>query len=309
MEQYTVLVVDDCEDETALLCEGLKLHNYHAQGVYTGQAALDRCEAGGIDLVLLDIGLPDIDGHEVCMRLKANPKTRDIPVIFVTGKGDAEDVNKGYKLGAVDYIAKPYNLPIVMVRVNCAMRTRHMMEYMGGQPDYLMDPIYTDHLTGLRNRRFLMERLQEEIEKSHRYKYPVSCLLVDIDEILPEDTDLGAASMDDLLAEIALAIRGSSRYYDILARFDGALFAAVLPHASLRDAVSYANKIQEEVSSTTFHDPGFPTHAKLSFGIVSCANGAALGADHILGEAMRNLFQASTTLGDKIVARDLNKDN
>lgn len=309
MQRYKVLVVDDCADETSVLCEGLRLYNYVADGVYTGQAALDRCEAGDIDLVLLDIGLPDVDGYEVCSRLKNNPKTSDIPVVFVTAKGNAEDISRGYKAGAVDYISKPYNLPIVMLRVDCAMRTKQMLEYIGGQADYLHDTVYTDHLTGLRNRRFLQERLQEEIEKSHRYRYPVSCIVVDVDEVLPEDADLGAASMDDLLAEIALSIRNSSRYYDILARFDGAMFAAVLPHASLKDAMSYANKIQEEITSTTFHDPGFPTRAKMSFGIVSCCNGAALGADHILGEAMKNLFQASMQAGSRIVARDLNKEN
>jgi diguanylate cyclase (GGDEF)-like protein len=309
VQHYKVLVADDCVDEVMILCHGLEMHNYEAVGVHTGLDAVKRCEEGDIDLLLLDIGLPDIDGYEVFRRLKANHKTSNIPVIFVTAKGAPEDIARGYELGAVDYIAKPYNLPIVMLRVDCSMRTKQMMEYAGGQVDYLHDSIYTDQLTGLRNRRFLIERLQEEIEKSHRYKYPVSCLLVDVDEILPEDADLGAASMDDLLAEIALAIRNSSRFYDILARFDGALFAAVLPHAALKDAVSYANKIQEEITSTTFHDPGFPTHAKLSFGIVSCSNGAASGADGILGEAMKNLFKASTKNGIRIVARDLNLEN
>lgn len=304
-----MLVADDCAEETAVLCEGLKLNGYEAIGVLNGEQAIARCAEGDIDLVLLDIGLPDISGHEVCSRIKNNDKTKDIPVIFVTARGEAIDVAQGYALGAVDYIAKPYNLPIIMIRVESAMRTRQMIDYVSMNPDVLQDTIFTDQLTGLRNRRYLLERLQEEVEKAHRYDYPVACVVLDVDEINAVDEEMGGASLDDVLVEIALALRNSSRNHDILARYEGALFVAVLPHAKLKDAVSYANKIQDEVTGTTFSDPSFPTRAKLSFGIVTCRNGHARNADEVLGEAMRNLFHAATKPGNRIVAKDLNAPN
>lgn len=307
MTHARVLVVDDYVDESALLCEGLKLHDYEAESVKTGEAAIARCQQGGIDLILLDVGLPDLDGYEVCRQLKDNPDTRDIVVIFVTAQGSPEDISLGYQLGAVDFITKPYNLPMVMVRVDSALRTRQMSDVFQQQGhEGVADGAYTDHLTGLRNRRFLLERLQEEVEKAHRYDYPVSCLVVDVDEVVPVDEELGATAMDDLLAEIALTMRNSSRTYDVLARYDGALFAAVLPHARLEDAMSYASKIQREVGATTFSDPSFPTQAKLSFGIVTCRNGSSRGAEHLLGEAMRRLLHAKST--DKhLSGRDLNE--
>jgi diguanylate cyclase (GGDEF)-like protein len=302
-------VVDDCVDEASLLCEGLKLNNYDAIAAYTGLECLEICLEGGIDLILLDVGLPDIDGYEVCRRLRENPKTSEVPIIFVTGKGSADDVARGYNLGAVDYIAKPYNLPMVMIRVEAAMRTRQMLDYIGTQFDPLTDTAYTDHLTGLRNRRYLMERLQEEVEKAHRYDYPVSCVVVDVDDVQAVDSELGTVSMDDLLVEIAMAMRNTSRSYDILARFDGALFAAILPHAPLKDALSYANKIQNEITSTTFSDPSFPTQARLSFGVVSCRNSSARCGEHLLGEAMLGLLKAKSRLADdRIFARDLSED-
>lgn len=306
MHSYRVCVADDCVDEVTVLCEGLKLHNYEAVAAFSGQQAIETCERGEIDLLLLDIGLPDIDGYAVCTRLKENPKTSDIPIIFVTAKGSAKDVARGFKLGAVDYIAKPYNLPMVMVSVGMAMRTRFVSGLLDSPPELLEDSVYTDQLTGLRNRRFLIERLQEEVEKAHRYDYPLSCLILDVDDIKGEDEELGSASLDDVLIEIAFAMRSASRNYDILARFEGPLFAAVLPHAPLKDAVSYARKIQGEISSTTFCDPSFPTHARLNFGIVSCRNGSAKGAEQVLGEAMRNLLRACTNPKTRIIARDLN---
>jgi len=297
-------VTDDCADEVTILCEGLELNAYEAVAASTGQEALERCAEGGIDLVLLDVTLPDMDGYEVCRRLKADEKTRNIVVIFVTGRGAPEDVSLGYQLGAADYITKPYNLPMVMVRVDSALRTHQMNNFLQLRNDAIADGAYTDHLTGLRNYRYLLERLQEEVEKAHRYNYPVSCLVLDVDEVVPVDESTGTASMDDILAEIALALRNSSRTYDILARYDGALFAAVLPHARLEDAEAYANKIQREISESTFADPSFPTQAKMRFGIVTCRNGSSRGADQLLGEAMRRLLQAKST-EQPIVGRDL----
>jgi len=306
VQTFRVCVTDDSVDEAEVLCEGLKLHGYESVAVHSGKAVLDLCAEGGIDLILLDVGLPDMDGFAVCEQLKANKATSEIPIIFVTGRGDSEAVNRAYALGAFDYITKPYNLPIIMIRVDSAMRTRQNIDFSQPFAESLLDTAYTDQLTGLRNRRFLMERLQEEVEKAHRYDYPVSCLMVDVDEVRAMNADLGTASLDDVLIEIAMAMRNASRTYDILCRFDGAVLAAVLPHARLRDAITYAEKIKEEVSSTTLSDPSFPTQATLSFGIVSCRNGSSRGADHLVGEAMRRLLRAKSNGGHSpIEGRDL----
>jgi len=305
VQQLTVCVTDDCEDENALLCAGLSLNNYEAVSAFTGREALEMCQRQSIDVLLLDVGLPDMDGYEVCRRLKADPRTAAIPVIFVTAHDEAENVIRGYNLGAVDYIVKPYNLPIVMIRIEAIMRTQQTRDEIPAMGDWT-DTAYTDQLTGLRNSRFLLERLQEEVEKAHRYDYPVSCVVLDVDEMKPLNDEVGTASLDDVLVEVAIAMRNASRNYDILARYDGAMFAAVLPHALLEEAIHYARKIYDEISTTTFNDPCCPTQAKLRFGVVSCRNGSAIGADHILGEAMQGLFKAKSCKGKRLFARDLN---
>lgn len=305
MHQYTVCVADDCEDENALLCAGLGLNNYDAVRAFTGREALEVCRGRTVDVILLDVGLPDMDGYEVCRRLKAEPRTAGIPVIFITAHSEAENVIRGYNLGAVDYIAKPFNLPIVMIRIEAAMRTQQTRDEIPATGD-LIDTAYTDQLTGLRNSRFLLERLQEEVEKAHRYDYPVSCVVLDVDEVKPLNDEVGTASLDDILVEVAMAMRNASRNYDILARYDGAMFAAVLPHALLEEAIHYAEKIYHEISTITFNDPCCPSQANLRFGVVSCRNGSAIGADHILGEAMQGLLKAKSQGGKRLYARDLN---
>jgi diguanylate cyclase (GGDEF)-like protein len=272
---------------------------------------LEACQKGDIDLILLDICFPDLNGHEVCRRLKADPKTHDIVVIFVSVKGSNEDILTGYKLGAADYITKPYNLPMVMVRVEAAMRNKLMHDKLHAADESLVDSAYTDHLTGLRNGRYLLERLQEEVTEAHRYDYPVSCVVFDIDDVVAVDEELGPVSLDDLLTELGMALRTYSRAYDVIARYDGTMFAAVLPHTPLEQAVSYVEKILREVDATTFSDPSFPTEVKLSAGIVSCQNGSARGADFVLGEAMRGLLKAKSQKPEerRIVALNLSSDS
>jgi diguanylate cyclase (GGDEF)-like protein len=105
-----------------------------------------------------------------------------------------------------------------------------------------------------------------------------------------------------------MTLRNHSRTYDVLARYDATLFAAILPHSPLNDAVRYADKIMQEVGSTTFSDPSFPTEARLSVGIVACQNGSAHGADFVLGEAMRGLLQAKSLPEERLVARNIAED-
>lgn len=303
MRECTVCVADASAAESARLCEGLELHGYTAFGVTSGAEALAACQQGQADLLLLDINLPDLDGGEVRKRLLETPETRGIPVVCVVGREEDAEGSRNGPLSANGYVVKPYNLPMVMVRVDSVLRG--CGTYETPSTGWFEDTVYTDPLTGLRNRQYLCERLGEELEKAHRYGMPISCLFLDICEVEAVDRELGMVSMDDLLAEVALALRNTSRVYDILARFDGCMFAAVLPHTPLEAAVHYANKIQNEMSATTFSDPAFPTRAKLSFGIVTSHDGQVRNAEQLMSEAMRNLLHASAGCEQGIVARAL----
>ncbi len=278
-----------------VLCDGLALNGYDAVAVYDGGHAFERCGQGDIDLVLLDVGLPDIDGFEVCRRLKANPATAGIPVIFVTARDDARDIALGYEIGASDYVVKPYNLPFVMVHVDSVLRTVKSAPENASHSGLYEDNANTDKLTGLRNRRFLTDRLQEETEKAQRYNYPLSCLMIEVDEIMALDEPVEDLCLDDLLVEVAMAMRASSRNHDILARYDGATFTAVLPHTSREDARTYADKIGEEVRSLTMNDPLCTMVAKLYYGLAACHDEERChDAESLLSAAMRDLWHAKS---------------
>ncbi|MCG8617763.1 MAG: response regulator, partial [Desulfobacterales bacterium] len=115
---YTIMIVDDTHDNIRILMETLK-DTYKLQAATSGERALEMLQSGAHlpDLILLDILMPGIDGYEVCRRLKDNDDTRHIPVIFVTAISEVMDETKGFRLGAVDYITKPFHPPIVKARV------------------------------------------------------------------------------------------------------------------------------------------------------------------------------------------------
>lgn len=116
-EDLYILAVDDNQENLRIISNFLKDEGYKIALALDGNSALKILEENSIDLILLDIMMPEIDGFEVCKRVKANPKTKEIPIIFLTAKNQTEDIVDGFKIGAVDYIIKPFKKDELMIRV------------------------------------------------------------------------------------------------------------------------------------------------------------------------------------------------
>lgn len=132
-----VLVVDDTPDNLSLMSSLLK-PTYQVKLANNGAKALQLAQSDSPpDLILLDIMMPDMDGYEVCQALKADARTRDIPVIFLTAKVEVEDEQKGLELGAVDYITKPISPPIVLARVKTHLSLKRASDFLRDKNAYL----------------------------------------------------------------------------------------------------------------------------------------------------------------------------
>ncbi|MFZ4440819.1 MAG: response regulator [Syntrophales bacterium] len=137
IEKPTVLVVDDTPDNLTLM-SGLLKDLYKVKIANNGERALRVAMTGTPpDIILLDIMMPVMDGYEACRQLKANPETRDIPVVFLTAKAEMEDEMKGFELGAVDYITKPISPPIVLARVHTHLQLKRVRDYLKDQNEFL----------------------------------------------------------------------------------------------------------------------------------------------------------------------------
>ncbi|RPJ11246.1 MAG: response regulator, partial [Desulfobacteraceae bacterium] len=135
--QGNILVVDDVPANLTLLTGILKEKGHRVRPVPSGKLAIIAVEHEPPDIILLDIMMPVMDGYEICRHLKENPKTRDIPVIFLTAKAEVEDEMKGFELGAVDYITKPISPPVVLARVQTHLRLKRMQDSLKDQNQFL----------------------------------------------------------------------------------------------------------------------------------------------------------------------------
>jgi putative two-component system response regulator len=133
----TILIVDDTPDNIAMLSSLLN-STYRTKAATTGEKALQLAGSDNApDLILLDIMMPGMDGYEVCRRLTQDPKTADIPVIFLTGRSDVEDEQKGLELGAVDYITKPFSPPIVVSRIRTHLQLKNVRDFLKDKSEFL----------------------------------------------------------------------------------------------------------------------------------------------------------------------------
>jgi putative two-component system response regulator len=124
-----ILVVDDAPDNLMIL-ESILSGDYSLKLINDSSQALDYAFANPPDLILLDVMMPGIDGFEICSRLKANAKLADVPVIFITSKTDIEDEERGFSVGASDFIHKPISAPIVSARVKTHIKIKFLLDFL-----------------------------------------------------------------------------------------------------------------------------------------------------------------------------------
>lgn len=234
----TVLVVDDQPANIRVLGEALK-HNYQIKMATSGEKAIQiAASEEPPDLILLDIIMPGINGYEVCRQLKSNYRTERIPIIFITAKDQEEDETKGLDLGAVDYITKPFSLPIVKARVKTHLELKR-------HRDILEDLSTLDGLTGIPNRRKLDAYLETEWKRAVRESYPLSLIMIDIDHFKLFNDNYGHGQGDECLKKVARELSNTAkRPADFVARYGGEEFVSVLPNTAIKQAGEFAELLR-----------------------------------------------------------------
>lgn len=260
----SILVVDDESFYLEWIADILG-DDYEILPAKEGVTALEIAVSNAPQLVLLDLMMPGIDGFEVYRRLKADPWTCEIPVIFMTGRNDVASEIKGLKMGAVDYLTKPFNPDLVRARVNTHVNFKVMR-------DKLALLAATDGLTGLANRSHFDRMLAYEYARHLRSGKELSLVILDIDHFKAFNDLYGHVRGDECLREIARAItRTVSRATDIVARYGGEEFTVLLPETHLEGALVLAEKVRICISDLSL------THSHSSTGYVTASLGVACG--------------------------------
>lgn len=241
-----ILLVDDIAANIQVLAAALKA-DYHIKVATNGERCLELASAEPKpDMILLDINMPGMGGHEVCSRLKKDPDTQAIPVIFVTAMNAEEDEEYGLSLGAVDYITKPIRPAIVKARVNTHITLKQ-------QSDKLLAMALHDQLTGLYNRHYLVDRVQHKMASSIRHQYALSLLILDVDYFKNFNDEHGHLVGDEVLKSIGEILKRHSRAEDIAARFGGEEFIILLDKCSQFDALEKAKKLRQAIEAAKPH--------------------------------------------------------
>lgn len=287
-EKSKILIVDD-EKVNIDVLDGLLKPYYKTVIAKDGQQALKRLEKGPLpDLILLDVIMPGMDGYEVCRRVKSNLITRSIPVIFITGQVEERSEAKGFEVGAVDYILKPFNPLTTLARV----KTHVELKKRG---DMLERMAILDGLTGIFNRRRFDEFLDYEWERSLRYQHPLSLILMDIDFFKRYNDHFGHAEGDQCLTKVARAIAGSlPRSVDCACRYGGEEFACILPETKAEGALIAAERILDRCRDLRLSHPRSTVtdHVTLSLGTVTLVPSADYQKKELIEMADKALYQA-----------------
>ncbi len=296
----TILIVDDAPSNLAVLTEALR-SEYEVRIASSGAQALRLVEESAPDLILLDILMPDMDGYEVCRRFKARAATRNIPIIFLTAKGDVADETLGLALGAVDYIVKPVSVPIVQARV----RTHVELKRRG---DLLETLSMRDGLTGIANRRRFNDSLNRAWRQAMRGATPLSLLMADIDCFKAYNDTYGHMAGDECLKAVAATLAGVlKRPGDLVARFGGEEFVVILEETDLAGAMHLAESMRLAVSDLGISHSGScaANVVTITLGAACCVPRAGANADSLLCLADRKLYEAKMAGRNRVLGTQL----
>ena len=261
-----ILIVDDIPVSIKVLGELLR-ENYAILVATNGRKAIEVAIKNQPDLILLDVVMPDMDGLETCRQLKEYPQTAEIPVVFLTAMAESADVVKGFEVGGQDYIVKPFNKTEVLARVKNHIELKMSrektkqyaieLERKNQELQLLLEKVEqiakTDFLTGIANRRYAIERMNEELSRFNRNGESFSLLMVDVDNFKKINDVYGHECGDYVLKHLVELIHSVLRKYDMIARWGGEEFLVMLPGTDIDNAKIVAEKISEFVRTHPFN--------------------------------------------------------
>jgi two-component system cell cycle response regulator len=283
-----VLVVDDSASIREQVCSELAAAGFETRTAVDLRSARAMLATTSPDAVVLDLMLPDGEGTELLN--KGGP-----PVIMLTGSGHPELVAVALQAGAHDFVNKPFDASEVLARVRAAVRTKHQADALRSANTRLEAMARTDSLTGLVNRRYATEELDRLVASAARHDGELSVLMVDVDRFKGLNDDLGHETGDRVLHRMAHQLGVGLRITDVLARWGGEEFVALLAETGIDGAIGVARRMRERAAEPT---PGIPS-VTVSIGCATWRRGES--ADELLARADAALYEAKRAGRDRVV--------
>jgi len=287
---FNVLVVDDEPDKRQLLAFALEMEGYEVHTADDGEAGLAAVAAHQPDLIVTDVMMPGMDGYEMIRRLRSDPRTRFIPVIIQSAARVAgHDVRLGSEVGALGYLTDPTDIELLRARARTLLEFKRYL-------DSCEEEAFTDHLTGLANRRRFERQLEREVARTGRYGHPFCLLLLDLDDFKRVNDTFGHDAGDEALRRVGSAIQSGTRGIDTGARIGGDEFAVILPETNFARGLEVAERLRAEIAAMGAEPVG---RLSVSLGLAELPS-CALGSDALREAADAALYEAKRAGRDRV---------
>ena len=293
----TILVVDDEQAHTLLISELLKKSGYNCNVANDGFKAIAACKVRTPDLIILDLHMPLMGGVEVLTRLRAEEKTKDIPLIFL-GNKDVSTPGFPTSESEEDVLVKPFEPNELLSRIKSVLKQKVLSEKLKEKEGQIKDLALVDSVTALKTPRFLAEFLKTQIKQSRRYKLPLSVIVTEIDQAHVIEGQRTKKFADELMAEISKFVSEQLRDSDICARTDSFEITLILTMTDKKGAIEVAERLRNKVRQTSFTAGGEPVVVTVSLGLCQFAENMDENGDTLLSHARAALTQAHESGGD-----------
>lgn len=290
--RYTILAVDDTKSNIEILLRHLG-KRYNIIPALSGQKALDIAQKKQIDLILLDIVMPGLDGYGVCTLLKENEFTRAIPVIFITAQTGEDAIEKAYDAGGIDYVTKPFRPRELLARIKRELTLQQLIKDLQASKEELRILATTDPMTKLYNRRSFANICANLLAQSKRQAQDMALLMIDIDKFKTINDAHGHDVGDTVIITMAETLRSMSRKGDIVCRYGGEEFVLLLPNTPIGGACTLGEKIRQHIEALIVHtESGGQLHFTASIGAAQVDVQAEKNLEPALKRADIALYQA-----------------
>ncbi|MGR9105893.1 MAG: GGDEF domain-containing response regulator [Gammaproteobacteria bacterium] len=312
----SILVVDDDPGirkvlELRLASEGFEIIAVRNAREAFARLGMNSGEAptSSIDLILMDILMPDIRGIDACKAIKTNEELKDIPIILMTASSDDQHLEEAFDAGATDYLSKPFKKVELLARIRSALRLKSEIDRRKRREEELIIATQelqeaniklarlsaVDGLTEVFNRRYFDYALEKEFQRSIRNRVPISLIMIDIDGFKDFNDHYGHLRGDQCLKQIASALKKVfNRSHDFVARYGGEEFVVVLPETSKEGAERMAEALRFRVESLAIDHIKAPvgTCVTISLGAASIVPQPGIRSEELIKLADRALYRS-----------------
>lgn len=300
---FRIVVIDDDPAILRLLAKVLGSAEMEVVACATGIEGLSVLETQEWDLCLLDRGLPDLDGLEICRWIKADARFDARRLIVLSAYASLAARVEALDLGADDYITKPFHSTELLARVNASRRVVEMQKELVDMAGQLEQLSVRDGLTGIFNRRHFGTTLNQTFDHSRRYRRPLSVAIIDVDCFKSINDTLGHQAGDGVLTEVAKRFSRSVRSSDYLARYGGEEFVVLLPETHLEDALTFAEKLRQSIAATPVKTAdGREVPVTVSVGAASLAHTPFNSPSEMIAAADDALYRAKRNGRNRVEA-------